>query len=111
EMPCSSIQFRCPSGLRNNPRLRCLDRSAICNGVPNCMRGEDEANCTRRNCSSYQFQCANGLCVPSSYVCDHDNDCGDGSDEPASCVYRNCTNTEYPCENGRCVSRSATCNG
>jgi hypothetical protein len=55
EMPCSSTQFRCPSGLKNNPRLRCLDRSAICNGVANCMRGEDEANCTRRNCSSYQY--------------------------------------------------------
>jgi hypothetical protein len=55
EIPCSSSQFRCPSGLRNNPRLRCLDRSAICNGVANCLRGEDEANCTRRNCSSYQY--------------------------------------------------------
>jgi hypothetical protein len=54
-MPCRSTQFRCPSGLRNNPRLRCLDQSAICNGVANCMRGEDEANCTRRNCSSYQY--------------------------------------------------------
>ncbi len=54
-MPCSSTQFRCPSGLKNNPRLRCLDLSAICNGVANCMRGEDEANCTRRNCSSYQY--------------------------------------------------------
>lgn len=53
-----------------------------------------------------RFQCNNGLCVPRSYVCgkslvfdsqnfnhfilicndlDHDNDCGDGSDEHASC--------------------------
>ncbi|CAM4944086.1 unnamed protein product [Rotaria socialis] len=113
EIPCSSTQFRCASGLKNNPRLRCLDRSAICNGIANCMRGEDEANCTRRNCSSNQFQCANGLCVPRSYVCDHDNDCGDGSDEPISCQsqYRNCSSTEYRCENGRCVPRAATCNG
>ncbi len=88
EMPCRSTQFRCPTGLTRNPRLRCLDQSAVCNGVANCMRGEDEANCTRRNCSSLQyvyifnrheytlshyylfrFQCANGLCVPRSYVC------------------------------------------
>lgn len=55
EMPCSSSQFRCPSGLKNNPRLRCLDQSAICNGIANCMRGEDEANCTRRNCSASQY--------------------------------------------------------
>ena len=54
-MPCSPTQFRCPSSLKNNPRLRCLDQSAVCNGVANCMRGEDEANCTRRNCSSFQY--------------------------------------------------------
>ncbi|CAF0886571.1 unnamed protein product [Adineta steineri] len=113
EMPCRSTQFRCPTGLKNNPRLSCLDQSAVCNGVANCMRGEDEANCTRRNCSSLQFQCANGLCIPRSYVCDHDNDCGDASDEPASCAsqYRNCSSTEYRCENGRCISKLATCNG
>ncbi|CAF0957368.1 unnamed protein product [Adineta ricciae] len=113
EMPCRPAQFRCPTGLKSNSRLRCLDQSAVCNGIANCMRGEDEANCTRRNCSSLQFQCANGLCVPRSYICDHDNDCGDGSDEPASCAsqYRNCTSAEYRCENGRCIPKSATCNG
>lgn len=55
DMPCSSTQFRCPSGLKNNPRLRCLDRSAVCNGIANCFRGEDEANCTRRNCTANQY--------------------------------------------------------
>ena len=55
EIPCTSTQFRCSSGLRNNQHLRCLDQSAVCNRVANCMRGEDEANCTRRNCSSYQY--------------------------------------------------------
>lgn len=38
-----------------------------------------------RTCPPNQFSCASGLCIPISWTCDLDDDCGDRSDEPASC--------------------------
>lgn len=38
-----------------------------------------------QNCTTDQFQCDNGLCVPKTWICDNDNDCRDFSDE-ANCT-------------------------
>ena len=32
-------------------------------------------------CSDDEFQCNDGRCIPSDYVCDVDNDCGNFEDE------------------------------
>ncbi|XP_064642640.1 deleted in malignant brain tumors 1 protein-like [Lineus longissimus] len=34
-------------------------------------------------CRSSEWACGNGKCIPAQYICDSDNDCGDGSDEQA----------------------------
>lgn len=36
-------------------------------------------------CDDSTFTCHNGVCIPKQFVCDHDDDCGDGSDESLHC--------------------------
>ena len=50
------------------------------------------------------FTCDNGNSVYSNYVCDGDNDCGDGSDETSAlCTGNECYSWEFQCEYGGCV--------
>ena len=44
-------------------------------------------------------------------MCDHDDDCGDGSDEPHNCTFRDCSSSQFKCDNLRCISSSGKCNG
>lgn len=36
-------------------------------------------------CDENAFMCRNNICIPKQFVCDHDDDCGDGSDESLEC--------------------------
>lgn len=46
-----------------------------------------------RNCSSGEFQCRNsGLCIPSTFICDAQSDCGDSSDETPLLCSKYCYN-------------------
>uniref|UniRef100_A0A8C3UGF2 EGF-like domain-containing protein n=1 Tax=Catharus ustulatus TaxID=91951 RepID=A0A8C3UGF2_CATUS len=63
-----------------------------------------------RTCSPNQFSCASGRCIPISWTCDLDDDCGDRSDESASCAYPTCFPlTQFTCNNGRCININWRC--
>ena len=54
-------------------------------------------------CSPSEFRCGNGRCIFNSWKCDHEDDCGDGTDE-VDCDYPPCADGEFTCANHRCIS-------
>ncbi len=45
------------------------------------------------------------------YLKDHDNDCGDGSDEHRNCTFRTCSPEEFSCRNTKCIRKTYLCDG
>ncbi|XP_015111100.1 modular serine protease [Diachasma alloeum] len=65
------------------------------------------------SCRLDQFQCANGECITSHFLCDGKAECTDGSDETAlQCLRPEITCPEYAfrCSYGACVDGDAKCN-
>nr|XP_014342845.1 PREDICTED: SCO-spondin [Latimeria chalumnae] len=60
------------------------------------------------HCLDTEFSCSSGRCIPSVWVCDNEEDCGDGSDE--FCV-PTCGPHEFQCLNGQCILQSYRCDG
>jgi low density lipoprotein-related protein 2 len=48
-------------------------------------------------CLSGMFQCAEGKCIPSLWVCNYQKDCEKGEDEFQSCPPPDCDNGQFSC--------------
>lgn len=60
--------------------LKCLEKH-VSSFKPICF----PALAPNNTCDDNSFRCNNKGCVPQRFVCDHDDDCGDGSDESVEC--------------------------
>ncbi|KAK6642297.1 hypothetical protein RUM44_014020 [Polyplax serrata] len=60
-------------------------------------------------CAPDFFMCADKHCIPSSWRCDRDNDCSDGSDEVVNCTDMFCKENMFQCPNGQCIPNAWKC--
>ncbi|UJR19685.1 hypothetical protein I4U23_022819 [Adineta vaga] len=107
-----------------------LEWRHICDGFIQCQNGADELNCQLLEyfqCEPDEFQCRNGMCIPSEFAFDAMPDCLDWSDEQEldelykryadcpihstfDCDDRLCRKDQFSCGNGECVPWSAVLN-
>ncbi|XP_056407686.1 SCO-spondin-like [Hyla sarda] len=103
ECPCYWEGLPFPSG------------AAVTQGCHNCScesgrwRCPDEPCSVPSRCGADEFSCQfSDRCVPTAWVCDNEDDCGDGSDEICSLT---CAPHEYRCANGQCIPLVHRCDG
>ncbi|XP_022104410.1 low-density lipoprotein receptor-related protein 2-like isoform X2 [Acanthaster planci] len=110
---CTSTPCNVQNGGCSHGCMGTVDGSVRCTCPDDLIIGNDGRVCvpTNATCSgTTEFTCADGSCIPISWACDLDSDCGDSSDEaPYFCFDHTCESSEFQCNNGRCVPSSYRC--
>nr|XP_026494794.1 very low-density lipoprotein receptor-like isoform X9 [Vanessa tameamea] len=89
-----------------------VDASIYDDDYDSFTRTYDYATAETRTCTSSEFRCKTGRCVPLSWRCDNEKDCSDGSDEePGTCKVEACGPEEFTCrgKRGECVPLTWMC--
>jgi hypothetical protein len=70
----------CPRFIQNQLPFSAISKCEIVNVGMNALM-PDSCLYVSDVCSQRQFQCDNGRCIPLTWICEGEDDCGDGSDE------------------------------
>lgn len=86
--------------MRRGPRLRLRRRQRRARLWS--VETEGRVFAVRQSCTSAQFQCKNGRCIPMSLVCDGEKDCRDGGSDEEHCSH---VSVSFPHNSLRVASR------
>ena len=108
-LPACYEHLQCDRG----PQPMCLDWREICNGYIDCLNdAADEQDCSMvefSECSTDEFRCHDGMCIPSEFFGDDDlnPDCLDGTDEvfPSRLSTNCCQDPAFRCSETRFLEK------
>lgn len=107
--PCSTLNGGCEDICAVS-----LNGTVLCSCFKGRQLTSDGKTCAvnNSNCTKFEYQCGNGVCIPFELTCNGKSDCSDQSDENLNyCATRDCIPEFFKCNNNRCILVSKKCDG